>query len=364
MVKRGKYMRRLKTIVCGTVFGRYYIEGIMRLPERFELVGIVSRGSKQSIEMAKKYSVPLITDIGQIKKENVDVACVVVKSTIIGGKGTDLAINFLRKGIHVIQEQPVHYEDYKICLQESKEADCKYELNTFYPNLFAVKKFIETSYIIQKVLPVTYIRAESSVQVLFPMLDILSDVLNGLNPSKFEVLKGNIKQRFAILNGEIKGVPVTLTIDNQMDLSAPESNLTMFHRITLGTQSGTLMLTDTHGKVLWTPVLHESLKSARPGEKNFYAELAAQEEVLDVGVGNLGDIFFNKWPMCMATAFSKFYNDIENKRYITIKNQQMLTLCQLWNKIGNMLGPYETVDIVMKKPAGLKEIFEKEKIDK
>ena len=45
-----------------------------------------------------------------------------------------------------------------------------------------------------------------------------------------------------------------------MDVAAPESNLVMFHRITLGTPKGTLMLTDTHGGVLWTPVFHEEFE--------------------------------------------------------------------------------------------------------
>lgn len=32
-----------------------------------------------------------------ITKENADIACVVVSSAIIGGNGTDLALNFLKK---------------------------------------------------------------------------------------------------------------------------------------------------------------------------------------------------------------------------------------------------------------------------
>ena len=53
-------MRKLRVIVCGVGFGRYYIEAILRLPDLFELVGILSRGSKNSIKLAEKYGVPLM----------------------------------------------------------------------------------------------------------------------------------------------------------------------------------------------------------------------------------------------------------------------------------------------------------------
>lgn len=122
-------MRKLRVIVCGVGFGRYYIEAILRLPDLFELVGILSRGSKNSIKLAEKYGVPLMTDIEEISKENVDAVCVVVKSSIVGGNGTDIVMQLLEKGIHVIQEQPIHSEEYKKCLIIAKKNHCKYQLN-------------------------------------------------------------------------------------------------------------------------------------------------------------------------------------------------------------------------------------------
>ena len=104
-------MRKLRVIVCGVGFGRYYIEAILRLPDLFELVGILSRGSKNSIKLAEKYGVPLMTDIEEISKENVDAVCVVVKSSIVGGNG--MAINYLeiKKQIRQKLSKPIDFED-------------------------------------------------------------------------------------------------------------------------------------------------------------------------------------------------------------------------------------------------------------
>lgn len=208
-------------------------------------------------------------------------------------------MQLLEKGIHVIQEQPIHSEEYKKCLIIAKKNHCKYQLNTFYPYLDSVRKFISIAIRLRKAMPITYIIAESSVQVLFPLLDILNQILGGVQPYKLEKLQGENVQRFSIFNWLIKKCPVTLIVDNQMDVAAPESNLVMFHRITLGTPKGTLMLTDTHGGVLWTPVFHEDLKKQDKLEYDEIFQIETQEYVNDQPIGNLGDIVTERWPNCM-----------------------------------------------------------------
>lgn len=52
----------------------------------------------------------MITDLNEVSKKDFDMACVVIRSTAVGGKGTEIAGALLEKGIHVIQEHPVHYK--------------------------------------------------------------------------------------------------------------------------------------------------------------------------------------------------------------------------------------------------------------
>ncbi|MDB8680959.1 Gfo/Idh/MocA family oxidoreductase [[Ruminococcus] gnavus] len=350
-------MNKLRVVVCGTVFGRYYLEGIRKIPERYTLTGIFARGSTHSKQVAEHYGVPLFTDIEMITKENADIACVVVSSAIIGGNGTDLALNFLKKGIHVIQEHPVHLREYQKCLLMSSKNRCKYKLNTFYPDLLSIKHMICIVNKMREKLPIIFIRAECSVQLLFPMLDIISQVLGGLEPYQMEKLSGSLPQRFSVLSGTIRGVPIMLTIDNHMDLKLPESNLTMFHRIQIGTPSGTLMLTDTHGKLIWIPILDERLKKLQHGDNNYLAEIPIQEELGNNKPGTLGDIFLKYWPQCMANVLYDFYDDIKEKRYITQENQQMINVCKLWNTVGNLLGPYKTDVEPLNEPVDLDEFL-------
>lgn len=86
-----------RVIVCGTNFGRIYIEGITRKTTKCKLVGILSKGSQQSRKCAESNGVPLYTNVSQISSSEVDIVCVAVKSSITGGKGTEIAKECLKK---------------------------------------------------------------------------------------------------------------------------------------------------------------------------------------------------------------------------------------------------------------------------
>ena len=52
-----KNMKKIKVIVCGVHFGKFYIESCNQ-NERLELTGILSNGSEESYELADKNNVP------------------------------------------------------------------------------------------------------------------------------------------------------------------------------------------------------------------------------------------------------------------------------------------------------------------
>lgn len=117
------------------------------------------------------------------------------------------------------------------------------------------------------------------------------------------------------------------------------------------------MLTDTHGKLIWIPILDERLKKLQHGDNNYLAEIPIQEELGNNKPGTLGDIFLKYWPQCMANVLYDFYDDIKEKRYITQENQQMINVCKLWNTVGNLLGPYKTDVEPLNEPVDLDEFL-------
>ncbi|HBR2370729.1 TPA: yersiniabactin biosynthesis oxidoreductase YbtU, partial [Klebsiella pneumoniae] len=130
-----------RVLIVGAKFGEMYLNAFMQPPEGLELVGLLAQGSARSRELAHAFGIPLYTSPEQITKMP-DIACIVVRSTVAGGTGTQLARHFLTRGVHVIQEHPLHPDDISSLQTLAQEQGCCYWVNTFYPHTRAGRTWL------------------------------------------------------------------------------------------------------------------------------------------------------------------------------------------------------------------------------
>ena len=95
--------RKIKAIVCGTTFGQFYCEALRLMQNEIEFDGILSTGSERSKKCAQAYGVKSYTSVEELGEE-IQLACVAVRSGVLGGNGTELAVSLLERGISVIQQ--------------------------------------------------------------------------------------------------------------------------------------------------------------------------------------------------------------------------------------------------------------------
>lgn len=246
--KDKKYYR---IVVCGTNFGRMYIRGI-KINANCKLVGILSKGSLQSKKCAGENNIPLYTDISQLNSKDVDIVCVAVKSSITGGDGAEIALECLKRGINVIQEQPVHYNEAKECFKQALKNHCHYYINSFYSGISAGKLMIEyANKLLNKTRPIL-LEAECSIQVLYPLLDILGKMLGNVTTYKLNKVK-TTNEILVIVEGEVEKIPLILKIENRMASDNSDNYALLFHRIVLFTSSGQLVMDNSIGAVFWEP---------------------------------------------------------------------------------------------------------------
>ncbi|GIJ24430.1 Gfo/Idh/MocA family oxidoreductase [Micromonospora lutea] len=243
----------MRVVVCGTRFGQVYLSAIARAPERFELAGIVARGGTRSVTLAKEYGVPLYSSVAHLPHD-IDAACVVVSTAVGGGVGVELAKALLGRGIHVLQEHPVHPAELADCLRTARRAGAQYVVNTFYPHVEPVRQFISAARTLVRLRKPVFVDAVCAVQVCFDLLDILAEVFDGLRPWSLSAVGNRTGRPLASVDGQIAGVPLTLRVENRMQAGDDSTSL-LLHRITVGTDAGNVMLANTHGPVLWSPVL-------------------------------------------------------------------------------------------------------------
>lgn len=334
---------RLRVVVCGTTFGQVYLRGVASLPDHFELAGILARGSVHARDCARRHGVPLYTAVEQLPAQGVDLACVVVRAGVVGGVGTELALALLARGIHVLQEHPLHHDEVAACLRAARLAGCRYRINSFYPDVAPVVRFVDAARRALALREAVYVDAACSVHVLYPLVDMLGQALGALRPWSFALQPASgYGGPFTCIDGRIGGVPLTLRVQNQLDPADPDNHTQLLHRIALGTSGGTLTLSDTHGHVLWHPRMH--LERRDDG----VLDLTAEDAATALPVGSLlgpaetptfGAVFRELWPRAIARALLRMHAAIGSDSGEAALNQYTLASCKAWQELGALLGP-------------------------
>jgi pyochelin biosynthetic protein PchG len=335
----------LRVVVCGTTFGQVYLEALSRPSDHVELAGVLARGSDRSRQCAEHYGVPLYTAVDALPGD-IDVACVVIRSGLLGGTGTALAQELMARGIHVLQEHPMHSDELAACLRCARQAGVAYHLNSFYPHVGTVRRFLAAVRELRAEQPIEYVDAACGFQLAYSLLDILGLALGGIRPW---TLGGAVPplgtgRPFAGLDATLAGVPVTLRIQNEMDPSDPDNHAHLDHRITVGTESGSLTLHATHGPLLLTqrPRYPHGPRdaSSSPHFEGAAAEPAPSAMVLgDSRAPSFDDIFATTWPPAVEHALEELRAEISGGRRNSRHGQHQLSVCLLWQEISERLGP-------------------------
>lgn len=345
--------KKYRVIVCGVGFGQFYIRAIGNMNKNFQMVGILSNGSELSREYARKYKIPIYTTLDEVDLRQIDLACVVIGSTLIGGMGSDLVKKLLKNGVSVIQEQPVHIKEYIEFLKLSKENGCFYKLNMFYPNLRSVDTFIKMSRNLDALSEIRYVSAQCSVHILFTLIDIIGRALGGLKPYNFKKISmPNVESPLEIVEGCINNIPICISVQNQMTSKNPDNYMLLMHKISFITNSGSLTLSGTNGPIIWEPCLDKPIdKNNRFNleEKNEFSELKTFEIMEEIE-----ETYDNMMKSSWVEAISKSLLDFINKKVDVREQQYLISAIETWRTLSKELGqsntiqPYEKIAIKMK----------------
>ncbi|GIG40587.1 Gfo/Idh/MocA family oxidoreductase [Cellulomonas phragmiteti] len=347
--------RPLRTVVCGTGFGRFHLEGVRLVPDDLELVGVLARGSAFSRAYAQEQGVPFYARVEDLP-DDVEVACVAVGSAVQGGPGTQLAHALMARGVHVLQEHPVHHDELADLLRAARRHGVVYHLDPFYRYVEPVARFLDGARELRRRGAVVHVDATSAIQVLHPLLDVLALALGGVRPAAFGdpapvddrvAAVSATSQPYRVLQGAVAGVPVTLRVQNQLHPSDGDNHALVWHRLALSGEGGTLTLTDTHGPVLWQPRLHAPrdehgrLLSTGPGTEHL-----AQPPVSVVPGTEpppWREVFAATWPQTVATALRALVADVRAGADPMPRGQRDLSVCRLWLDVVARLGRPELV---------------------
>ncbi len=331
---------KLRVLVCGSTFGQFYLEALRLASDRFEPVGLLAKGSERSQRCAAYYGIKLYTDANELPAD-IDLACVVLRSGVLGGRGTELSLSLLERGIHVVQEQPVHHADLAACLRKARQKGVIFQTGDLYVHLPAVRRFIACAKAMLDRQKAVYIDAAFASQVSYPMVHIFAKALPAIRPWRIE-RSADSAGPFRVLTGTIGHTPVVMTVHHEVDPDDPDNYLHLLHRMTIGSAGGNLSLTDTHGPVVWRPRLHI------PDHPDVLGKLASDHPayLLDSSTETLGpasaasykDILTAQWPRAIADDLSAMRERILGRVNSDMIAQQELTCSVQWQELTSALG--------------------------
>ncbi|MGR3779425.1 Gfo/Idh/MocA family oxidoreductase [Bacillus paramycoides] len=334
---------KLRTVVCGSRFGQFYIEALKGLSDKFELVGLLAKGSARSQKCADSYGIPLYTEIEQLPKE-IDLACVVLRSGVMGGKGTEVSMQLLERGIHVIQEQPVHHKDLASCFRVAQRHGVYFHTGDLYVNLPSVRRFIACAQEMLEHQSACYIDVSCATQVSYPLMHILFKALPTIRPWKIDHVIRDVGP-LQVLTGTLGKIPIILRAHNEVDPNDPDNHLHLLHRLIIGVDGGSLTLMDIHGPVVWHPRLHV------PGRHHIPRGLSIEtpENMLEnstqtlgpMSINNYKEILMREWPKAIGQDLLAMRDIIQggNVRTASEKQGQQELLCsRQWQELMNALG--------------------------
>jgi pyochelin biosynthetic protein PchG len=323
----------LKTLVVGSRFGQFYAAGVAAA-EQLELVGVLGQGSRRSQALARYLEVPSLQALEQVPADT-RLACVAVGGAARGEQGPALAQALMERGIDVLIEHPLLPQELHELLRTANRLQRRCLLNSFYPQLPCVARFIELARQLHRQQGIRHIDAQCAVQVSYATLDVLAALLEAVGPWSLDSVAPALSA-WRDISLVMAQVPVSLRVLNELAAN-DDGRMQMLLRISIATDSGTLLLASPHGPLLWLPAVRAPVEDA-DGVFDLFGPLATEPlpcaEVLEAAAPDWAQVYRKVWPTAAANALQPLITGVELARL----QQRSVEVVGLWQQVTAALG--------------------------
>ncbi|CAM3922356.1 Oxidoreductase family, NAD-binding Rossmann fold [compost metagenome] len=323
----------VKTLVVGSRFGQFYAAGVAAA-DNLELVGVLGQGSRRSQALARHLQVPCFDALEQVP-DDTRLACVAVGGAARGEQGPALAQALMARGMDVLIEHPLLPQELHELLRTAARLQRRCLLNSFYPQLPWVARFIELGRQLHRQQGIRHIEANCAVQVSYATLDLLAALLESVGPWSLDNLAPALSpwRDISLIMAE---VPVSLRVLNEL-AAADDGRMQMLQRISLATDSGTLLLASPHGPLLWMPAVRAPSEDVH-GLFDLTGVALPCVEVLQDAATDWGQVYRQVWPQAAASALQPLLDGVGLVR----RQQRSLEVVGLWQQVTAAIGFPET----------------------
>jgi len=244
-----------KVLIVGSKFGEVYLNAFVQHHPDWRLAGLLAHGSPRSRTLAKAFGIPLFSELAQLPGD-LDLVCIVVRSSIVKGDGSKLAEYFLQQGTSVLQEHPVHPDEIARLQHLARSSGCHYWVNSFYPYNAAGQIWINNSRDICHRLqqPPVWGQMITSRQLLYSALDLFCQAMV-YDPAEIDVVLEKDDSPLQTLWLLTPDGHYMLCLQKHLSVEDPDQYSLVMHHLMLGWPAGYLSLGGSYGPVTWHQAL-------------------------------------------------------------------------------------------------------------
>ncbi len=247
--------RRVRVLVCGSNYGRSYVSALELRRDKFELAGILARGSPRSQQLAQRSGVPLYTRLAEVPAD-IDLVC-----DAMGYTGAPLVSGLLERGIPVLCEHPIKSADLQMLLDAAEAGGTRVHVNAHFAALDAPAAFVRCARDAGRAAPLRFVDAICTDRTLYAVVDLLGRMTTTLEAGEVCVL--NRQAPFVTVRLALGDLRVTLQVQPSAVGEKPEledgsPEYLVDFRLTAGFSSGLLSLLSIAGPVIWNANIYRS----------------------------------------------------------------------------------------------------------
>lgn len=326
--------RPLPVVVAGSRFGQFYAAGLAA-SDAYRIAGILGQGSARTAALARRVGAPVFPEPGALP-DDVRIACVAVGGAARGAQGAALACRLLERGIDVLIEHPLLHAEWDAVLRTAARSGRRCLLNSFYPHLPAVARFIDIAQRLRRIGPPLHVELACSVQASFAALDVLASALQGVGPWSIEPAQPvcpSMRECAMVL----AQTPVALRVHNEM-AAADDGRMHLLFRIALMTDHGTWTLASPHGPLAWEPALREP-RADRDGLFPIFGDDAPPRGLPNVQLYDAEPLAWDviharHWPRAAVRAVDR----LASGDGLAASNQRSVEVTRVWQHLTTLLG--------------------------
>lgn len=235
-----------RVVVCGSNYGRVYLDSVAASKGRYRAEGLLARDSDRSRRLAESRDLIHHQEVDELA-ERYDLACCALSSD-----ADDVVLALVERGLHVLCEHPRSPETLSSAYERAEQQGVVFHVNGHFVDLPSARAFVECCRQEGGLGRARRLELTCQDRALYAALDILEAALEPEDSVPEVVAEADPEREWRRLRAELWGIETAATVHRPFS-GVPDGShrYRVDVRLAVVFDSGTLALQSLAGPVVW-----------------------------------------------------------------------------------------------------------------